>query len=61
MYIFPLNWVVVKKSWVGMSNRVRSRFFVQAGHETTYASNGNKHFFTKSGHRQQKLGRFIKN
>ena len=40
MYIFPLNWVVVKKisstSWVGMCNRVLSRFFVQAGHETMH-------------------------
>jgi hypothetical protein len=28
-------------------NRVLSRFFDQVGHETTYASTGNKHFFTK--------------
>ena len=27
--------------------RYHSRFFVQVGHETKYASNGNKHFFTK--------------
>ena len=27
--------------------RHHSRFFVQVGHETTYASSGNKHFFTK--------------
>ena len=27
-------------------------FFVEAAHETTYAFSGNKHFFTKSGHRQ---------
>ena len=32
--------------------RVRSRFFDQVGHETMYASSGNKHFFTKSCHRQ---------
>ena len=28
------------------------RFFDQVGHETMYASSGNKHFFTKSCHRQ---------
>ena len=27
--------------------RVRPRFFDQVGHETMYASSGNKHFFTK--------------
>ena len=32
--------------------RVRPRFFDQVGHETIYASSGNKHFFTKSCHRQ---------
>ena len=32
--------------------RVGPRFFDQVGHETTYASAGNKHFFTKSCHRQ---------
>ena len=32
--------------------RVRLRFFDQVGHETMYASSGNKHFFTKSFHRQ---------
>ena len=26
--------------------------FDQVGHQTTYASNGNKHFFTKSCHHQ---------
>ena len=31
-----------------MQVRVRPRFFDQVGHETMYASNGNKHFFTKS-------------
>ena len=31
--------------------RVRPRFFDLVGHETMYASNGNKHFFTKSCHR----------
>ena len=31
---------------------VRPRFFDQVGHETMYASNGNKHFFTKSCHHQ---------
>ena len=28
-------------------SRVLSRFFDRVGHETTYASSGNKHFFTK--------------
>ena len=32
--------------------RVRPRFFDQIGHETMYASSGNKHFFTKSFHSQ---------
>ena len=32
--------------------RVRPKLFVQVGHETMYASSGNKHFFTKSCHRQ---------
>ena len=32
--------------------RVRQRFFDQVGHETMYASSGNKHFFTKSCHHQ---------
>ena len=30
------------------SVRVRPKFFDQVGHETMYASSGNKHFFTKS-------------
>ena len=50
--------------------RVRPRFFDQVGHETMYASSGNKHFFTKSCHRQtyqnyeqsrQKLGTILEN
>ena len=36
----------------GMITRVRPRFFDQVGHETINASSGNKHFFTKSCHRQ---------
>ena len=32
--------------------RVRPRFFDQVGHETIYASSGNKHFFSQSCHRQ---------
>mgnify|MGYP001444650994 CR=1 FL=1 len=32
--------------------RVRPRFFDQVGHESMYASSGNKHFFTKSCHLQ---------
>ena len=50
--------------------RVRPRFVDQVGHETMYASSGNKHFFTKSCHRQtyqnyeqsqQKLGTILEN
>ena len=50
--------------------RVRPRFFDQVGHETMYASSGNKHFFTKSCHHQtcqnyeqsrQKLGTILEN
>ena len=36
--------------WYG--SRVLSRFFISVGHETTYASSGNKHFFTKWCHLQ---------
>ena len=52
------------------TSRVRSRFFDQDGRETMYASSGNKHFFTKSCHRQtyqnyeqsrQKLGTILEN
>ena len=48
--------------------RVRPRFFDQGGHEAMYASSENKHFFTKSCHRQtyqnyeqsrQKLGTIL--
>ena len=28
-----------------LESRVRPRFFDQVGHETMYASSGNKHFF----------------
>ena len=31
-----------------MMSRVLSRFFDRVGHETTYASSGNKHFFTNN-------------
>ena len=39
-------------SIVDCSIRYRPRFFDQVGHQTTYAYIGNKHFFTKSCHRQ---------
>ena len=35
-----------------MYSRYLSRFFDRWAHETTYAYIGNKHFFTKSCHRQ---------
>ena len=53
-----------------VQSRVRPRFFDQVGHETMYASSGNKHFFTKSCHHQtyqnyeqsqQKLGTILEN
>ena len=37
----------VRKIKRGVSNRDRPRFFDQVGHQTTNASVGNKHFFTK--------------
>ena len=33
-------------------SRVRPRFLDQVGHKAMYACSGNKHFFTKSCHRQ---------
>ena len=54
----------------GIRNRVRPRIFDQVGYETICASSGNKHFFTKSCHRQtyhnyeqsqQKLGTILEN
>ena len=49
-------------------SRVSSRYFVQAGHETTYASSGNHHFFqivyqTYQNYEQsqEKLGTFLEN
>ena len=53
-----------------MNSRVRPRFFDHFGHETMYASSGNKHFSTKSCHCQtyqnyeqsrQKLGTILGN
>ena len=53
-----------------IESRVRPRFFDQVGHETMNASSGNKHFLTKSCHRQtyqnyelsrQKLGTNLEN
>ena len=35
-----------------MRSRVLPRFFDQVGHETMYASSGNKHFFNKYCHCQ---------
>ena len=56
--------------WNAVRIRVRPRFFDQVGHETMYASSRNRHFFTKSCHRQtyqhyeqsqQKLVTFLEN
>ena len=44
--------VFVPKTHKHTRPRVRPRFFDQVGHETMYAPSGNKHFFTKSCHRQ---------
>ena len=49
---FLYKWNYVFISFDPFHIRVRPRFFGQAGHETTYASSGNKHFFTNSCHRQ---------
>ena len=58
------------RSSMDITIRVRPRFFDQVGHETMYASSGNKHVFTKSCHRQtyqnyeqsqQKLGTILEN
>ena len=38
--------------WYGLGSSVLSRFFDQAGHETMYASCGNKNFFSKLYHHQ---------
>ena len=59
-----------KKGEKRSRNRVGPIFFDQVGHETMYASSGNKHFFTKSCHsqtyqnydqRRQKLGTILEN
>ena len=56
--------------WFYLYTRVLSWFFVWVGHETMYASSENKHFFTKSCHRQtyqnyeqsqQKIGTILGN
>ena len=53
-----------------VKHRYRPSFFDQVGHQTTYASIGNRHFFTILCHRQtyqnyeqsrQKLGTFLEN
>ena len=46
-YLFYIPYIVASTI-----TRVRPRFFDQVGHETMYASSGNKHFFTKPCHRQ---------
>ena len=45
-----LNFIKQKEAAAAVARllRVRPRFFDQVGHETMYASSGNKHFFTKS-------------
>jgi hypothetical protein len=43
---------VSKISFTGYGVETVLRFFDQVGHQTTYAYIGNKHFFTKSCHRQ---------
>ena len=59
-----------RNSNLHIDTRYRPRFFDQVRHQTTYASIGNKHFFTKSCHCQtqqnyeqsrQKLGTFLEN
>ena len=61
-------WSVMQLEWPQI--RVRPRFSDQVGHETMFASSGNKHFFTKSCYHQtyqnyeqsrQKLGTILGN
>ena len=64
---------VMTKSKIASRDRsftTMTRFFDRVGHKTMYASSGNKHFFTKSCHRQtyqnyeqsrQKLGTILEN
>ena len=63
----PIMYVLQDKH---IHSRYRPRFFDQVGHQTTYSSIGNRHFFTISCHRQtyqnyeqsrQKLGTFLEN
>ena len=76
-YMFVLDFLVQKwNKFLGIfectnvHSRVHPRFFDQVGYETMNASSGNKHFFTKSCHRQtyqnyeqsrQKMGTILEN
>ena len=56
-YVVVLWWDTTKKKRNEKAtkegyNRYHSRFFVQVGHETTYAAMGNHHFFAIPCHRQ---------
>ena len=61
-HFFPISGLIGWRSWscavIGwkmkkvLLSRYCLRFFDHVGHQTTYASIGNKHFFTKSFHRQ---------
>ena len=44
--------IMPELGWDHLFTRVCPRFFDQVGHETMYASSGNRHFFTKSCHCQ---------
>ena len=70
---FHTHWGSIPKELEGANKvwTVESKiFFDQVGHETMFSSSGNKHFFTKSCHRQtyqnyeqsqQKLGTILEN
>ena len=49
-WITWMHWNLV--NYNELSLRVHPRFFDRVGHETMYASSGNKHFFTKLSHPQ---------
>ena len=63
------NWIHKITHFRNLTTRVRPRFFYQVGHETMYASSGNKHFHlilslqTYQNYEQSlpKLGTFLVN
>ena len=48
------------KNHAKIYNRYRLRFFYQVGHQTTYASMGNKHFIAKKWTELTKIGHIFR-